>query len=456
MRFANNPKIEEKIKVVYEEYERYYTEKTKGSKDLYERALRLFPAGVTYSIRFFHPYPLYIVKAMSTRIWDVDGNEYIDFWMGHGVHLLGHLHRVVVDAVKEVLERGTHLGFEHPYVVEYAELLTKIVPGLESIRFTNSGTEANMYAVRLARAYTGRKYIVKIEGGWHGAVDSLLYMVRRFNGTPESAGLLEDYIKYTIVVPFNDVEILEKILKEYEVAAVILEPVMGAAGCIEPDKGYLKEVRRLVDEKSSLLIFDEVITGFRLAPGGAQEYYGVKADIVIYGKALGGGVGSVGAIGGRSDIMELLNHIKKKPRELVFHGGTFAANPVVTSAGYAMVKYLAEHKELYEKSNNIWSWFRRKVEEKCSEYSIDCWATGEGSLTGIHFTKKKPRNARQAEEYRWSTLIERALHLYSRVHGLLYISETKPHFLPSLIHSREEVEKLLEVFENFLSIISAN
>jgi glutamate-1-semialdehyde 2,1-aminomutase len=442
--------VDSKLEELIKKLEPEYASKTKKSRELYEKARKLLPAGVTYSLRYFHPYPLYVARARGTRVWDVDGNEYVDFWMGHGVHLLGHLPEVVVSAVKEALEVGTHVGLENPYVLEYIELLTKTVPGLEEVRFTNSGTEANMYAVRLARAYTKRKYIVKMEGGWHGSYDPLHVAVSYPYRVPETAGVPEEAFKYTIAVPFNNLEALEKALKNHEVAAVILEPVMGAAGCIEPEEGYLREVKRLTSEHGALLIFDEVITGFRLAPGGAQEYYGVKADLVVMGKALSGGVGSVGAFGGSREVMDLLNHTKKAPGELVFHGGTYVANLVAVAAGRAMLSYLVSNRRLYDESNSLWKWFRKKVDDACMEMGVECWTTGDGSLTGLHFTKKRPRSAREAFEERWSTNATKALHLYSRVHGVIYMSERSAHYLPSLIHGKGEVEKLLEVIVGFL------
>ncbi|MEM4769693.1 MAG: aspartate aminotransferase family protein [Desulfurococcaceae archaeon] len=428
-----------------------YMSRTPRSRELYERAKKRFPAGVTYALRYYHPYPVYIERAKGTRVWDVDGNEYIDFWMGHGVHLLGHLPDVVTSAVEEVLSVGTHFGFEHPYVLEYVEYLMKIVPKLEFIRFTNSGTEANMYAIRLARAHTKRKYVVKMEGGWHGVYDALHVAVNYPYTEPESAGLLEESYKYTVAVPFNDLDALEKAMRKYEPAAVVLEPVMGAAGCIEPTKGYLRGVREIADAYGALLVFDEVVTGFRLSPGGAQEYYGVRADIVVYGKALSGGVGSIGAIGGREDVMNLVDHIKH-PRlpDRVHHAGTYTANLIAVAAGYAMIKHLAEHRSIYESANGRWFSFREAVNKLCSEVGIECWATGDGSLSAIHFTRKKPLNAREAQEYRWSRAIERALHIYSRVKGVLYMTEKTPHFLPALTQSPSEIEYLLGVLRDFL------
>ncbi|MEM4717651.1 MAG: aminotransferase class III-fold pyridoxal phosphate-dependent enzyme [Desulfurococcaceae archaeon] len=446
--------LDNKLKDLLLRLERLYRAKTRLSKSLYYRALGVFPGGVTYVIRYMSPYPIYITRARGTRVWDVDGNEYIDLWMGHGTHLLGHLARPVIEAIKESLETGTHIGFEHPYAVEYAELLTKTIPGIEYIRFTNSGTDANSYAIRLARAYTKRKYIVKMEGGWHGASNTLHVSVTYPYTHPESAGYLEDSHKYTLVIPFNDIEQLEKALKTHDIAAIILEPIMGAAGCIEPDPGYLKEVRKLTIEHGSLLILDEVITGFRLAPGGAQEYYGVNADIVVLGKALGGGAGSIGAFGGRGELMELLDHIKYPDvHERVAHSGTFIANLVVIKAGHAMVDYLVKNRSLYEDSNSMWKWFRFAIEKLCREHDILCHSTGDGSLVGIHFTSKKPRNAREAYQFRLSKYIEKTINLYFRVNGVLFTSEKMIHLLPSLIHTKEELGRLIELFNDFFEIL---
>ncbi|MDM7274737.1 MAG: aminotransferase class III-fold pyridoxal phosphate-dependent enzyme, partial [Thermoprotei archaeon] len=249
---------EERVELLYREFESKYVSMTPKSRGLFERARKVLPGGVTYAIRFFKPYPIYVSRAEGVHVWDVDGNVYVDFWMGHGANVLGHAPRFVIEAVRDASLNGTHLGFESLPPVEYAEFLSKVVPGLESLRFTNSGTEANMYAARLARAYSGRKYVVKVEGGWHGGYDSLHTGVTPPFVGPESAGLPEEFVKYTIPVPFNDLEALEEALRRYPVAAVFIEPVLGAGGCIAPVEGYLRGVRELVDRYGSLLVFDEV------------------------------------------------------------------------------------------------------------------------------------------------------------------------------------------------------
>lgn len=440
------------------ECERTFRSKTRSSEKLWLRYRNVSPAGVSYAIRFTKPYPLFLSKAYGTEVVDVDGNIYVDFWMGHGVHILGHSPWFILEEVcNAVREYGsTHLGFEHPLVVDYAELLTKTVPNLEMVRFTNSGTEAVMYATRLARAYTGRRFIVKMEGGWHGGFDSLHYSVHPPFGEAESAGLSEETVKYTISTPFNDLDSVEDALRKHDVACVIVEPVPGAGGCLEPEPGFLNGLRELCDKYGSLLVFDEVFTGFRLAPGGAQEFFNVRADIVIYGKVVGGGFPGAGAFGGRAEVMSLIDHTKHSdPRKRSFHGGTFVGNIVTVSAGYAMVRFLNDNRELYGRANELWSRVRSEMGKLCGEFGNVCWVTGVSSMIGLHFTDKKPRNVREAYERRLVNGVEETLNIYSRVKGLIYLTEKMPHFLPSLTHGEGEARKLLNVFSSFLNDLSS-
>ncbi|MEM4695200.1 MAG: aspartate aminotransferase family protein [Ignisphaera sp.] len=432
-----------------------YVEKTRRSREMFERALRIFPGGVTYHIRYLEPYPIYVSRAKGSIVWDVDGNEYDDYWMGHGAHILGHSPDFVVEAVNKISREGTHFGFENIYAIEYAELLTKVVPNIEMIRFCNSGTEANMYAVRLARAYTKKRYIVKIEGGWHGSLDQLHVALTPPFTEPESLGIPNDFVKYTVAVPYNDIENLEKVAKRFDVAAIVIEPVPGAGGCIEPEKNYLKEVRRIADAYGALLIFDEVITGFRLSLGGAQEYFNVKADIVVFGKIIGGGYPGAGAFAGKREYMELLNHIKyPSPRQRVFHGGTFVGNPITMVAGYTTIDYLARNRSLYEVFNNRWRYAAKKMDKICEEYNRICWITSTGSMIGIHFTSKKPRNIAEAYMNRWSEKVYKALHLFMVTNNIVYLSEKMPHLLPSMAHSETQISRFIEMLEQFLSIIA--
>jgi glutamate-1-semialdehyde 2,1-aminomutase len=446
-------KIDEtKLKKVYDENLKIYLEKTSRSKELFERARKVLPGGVSYTIRYYSPYPAYIVRAKGTRVWDVDGNEYIDLWMGHGTHILGHSPDFVIDNISNKIREGTHFGYENIYAVEYAEFLTKTLPNIEQIRFASSGTEANMYTLRLARAYNKRRYIIKFEGGWHGGLDQIHIGVTPPYNDPETLGLPHDFVKYTLVAPYNNIEVVEKYLKTYDVAAVLVEPVLGAGGCIEARRDFLKELRRLTQENDSLLIFDEVITGFRLAYGGGQEYYNIKADLVVYGKIIGGGFPGAGAFGGRSDVMDLLDHIKRpKGRERSGHGGTFVGNPVNMIAGYVLVKYLYDHKDLYTEFNNRWDHARRKIDKICEENDRICWTTGVGNMLGIHFTTRRPWDHRTTRLERINDDLPKIFHLYARNRGVLYISEDTIHLLPSMIHSDDEIDMFINIFTQYLN-----
>ena len=444
----------DRVQELIDKYTKIYAERTGKSRELFERARRVLPGGTTYQIRYFAPYPIYIIRASGVKVWDVDGNEYVDYWMGHGTHILGHSPDFVVRAVNDAAYEGTHLGYPNTLEVEYAELLTKVIPNVNMVRFSNSGTEANMYAVRLARAYTGRRYVIKMEGGWHGGYDGLHVGVNPPFEGPESLGLPPEHIKYTLVVPFNDLDALERALRDFDVAAVIMEPIPGSGGCIEPQPGYLKGVRELVDRYGALLIFDEVITGFRLALGGSQELFNVKADIVTLGKIVGGGYPGAGAIASRSEIMELLDQVKRpNARSRSFHGGTFTGNKVTLTAGYTLINYLSQHRTMYEAFNDLWNWVRQEIDRACEEYGRICWATGVGSMLGIHFTRSRPVNVRMAYTERISEDLYHLMHLYMRTRGILYMTEHMPHLLPSMIHTRDHAKTLIEEINNLLGEI---
>ncbi len=447
--------VDEKLGKIEHKLLKKYFEKTPLSRRLYERAVKVFPAGVTYHLRWFHPYPIYIREAKGPYVWDVDGNKYVDFWMGHGSQLLGHNSDVIKENVLKVLDNlGSHVGFEHELTLEYAGLLSKIIPSIEQLRFTNSGTEAAMYAIRLARAYTGRLKIVKVNGGWHGAYDALHIGVSPPYSEPGSAGLPYDSVKHTITVPFNDLEALEKALKGRDVAAFIVEPVLGAGGMIEARRDYLKGVRELTEQYDTLLIFDEVITMFRISLGGAQEYYGVKPDITVLGKAIGGGYPGSGAFGGKAEIMKMLDHIAQPdPRARSAHGGTFTGNPITLAAGYALANYLKSNRGIYEVFNGLWNTVRKELQKICEELSVECYITGLGSMVGIHFTTTRPWRSEDAMLKRWSEKVYEVMHLYARVNGLIYLPENEALLMPSMIHTSEEVSKLLNVFTGFIGEI---
>lgn len=421
-----------------------YVSKTPKSKALYERAKKVLPAGVSYGIRFFEPYPFYTAKAKGSKLYDVDGNEYIDFWLGHTALILGHSPKPVVEAVKKQLENGTHYGTCHELEIALAEQVAKMVPNVEMVRFTNSGTEANMYAVRLARAYTKKRKIAKFEGGWHGGYDALHVGVKYPFDIPESAGLTNGATQDTTLLPFNDSEgVRKKLQAEKEVAAVIIEPVLGAGGGIPAEKEFLKELREICDERDILLIFDEVITGFRLAPGGAQQFFGVKSDITVFGKILGGGF-PIGAFCGKKEIMEKLDTRVYERPHYAFHGGTFTANPIAMTAGLATLKILEDGKMIRD-LNTLGEKIRKELKTIFEKSDIDAQVTGTSSIFNVHFTKEEVKDAKTAFNADRKRLLEYNLELIAN--GIFFLPTHNGTL--STAHTKKDIEKLFTETENY-------
>lgn len=420
-----------------------YVYKTSKSKVLYERAKKVLPAGVSYGIRYFEPYPFYTAKAKGSKLYDVDGNEYIDFWLGHTALILGHSPPAVVEAVKRQLENGTHYGTSHELEIELAEQVARMVPSAEMVRFTNSGTEANMYATRLARAYAGRNKIAKFEGGWHGGYDALHVGVKYPFDIPESAGLTSGATQDTIVLPFNDLEGVKEKLKKEEAASIVIEPILGAGGGIPAEKEFLKGLREFCDEKEILLIFDEVITGFRLAPGGAQQYYSLKPDITVLGKILGGGF-PIGALCGCKKIMERLNTRVYERPHYSFHGGTFAANPISMTAGLATLKIL-EDGRLINRLNRLGDKIREQLREVFEANSVDVQVTGTGSIFNTHFAREEMKDAHAALKADRKKLAEYNLNLIAN--GVFFLP-THTGAL-STAHSKTDILRLLSETEKY-------
>jgi len=420
-----------------------YISKTQKSKDLYEKAKKFLPAGVSYGIRYFEPYPFYTAKAKGSKLYDVDGNEYVDFWLGHTALILGHSPPAVVEAVKRQLENGTHYGTCHELEIALAEQVAKMVSGAEMVRFTNSGTEANMYATRLARAYTGRSKIAKFEGGWHGGYDALHVGIKYPFNIPESAGLTSGALQDTIILPFNNLEGVKERLKNEEVASILIEPVLGAGGGIPVEKEFLKGLREFCDDKEILLVFDEVITGFRLAPGGAQEYYGVTPDISVFGKVLGGGF-PIGAFCGCRKIMERLDTRVYERPHYSFHGGTFTANPIAMTAGLTTLKIL-EDGQLINKLNRLGDKIREQLREIFEANGVDVQVTGTCSIFNTHFTEGEVKDANAAFKADRKKLVEYNLQLIANG---VFLLPTHTGAL-SIAHSKADLEKLLSETEKY-------
>jgi glutamate-1-semialdehyde 2,1-aminomutase len=430
-----------------------YLETTKKSEALFRRAVQSIPGGVNYPLRYLAPHPLYASRAEGCYFWDVDGNRYVDFWMGHFALIMGHAYRKVVDVAKEQLELAAHLGLEHEWEIMLAEQVKKMVRSVEQIRFANSGTEANMYAVRAVRTYTGRKEIGKLEGCWHGGYDALHKAVSYPFDAPSSAGLPEEVTGLTVVLPFNDVDGAVKIIRSRRLAAVFVELVPSQGAFHPADAEFVKALREVCDETGTLLVFDEVITGFRLSPGGAQELYRVYPDLTIFGKILGGGFMPMGAFGGRSEIMKRLDPTRyTKPSERSFHGGTYAGNPLAARCGYTLLREL-ESGEVQERLNRLGEYARRKIRGAVERSGLKAYVTGVGSLLGLQFTPSPPRSPRDTLSGMDKELAE-ALYYYMLVNGVYYISPHVPHFGLSAPHTEEHVDRLAELVEDFGRIVS--
>jgi glutamate-1-semialdehyde 2,1-aminomutase len=398
---------------------------------------------VSYIIRYFEPHPFYTIKANGSKLFDVDGNEYIDFWMGHCSLILGHSPPNVMKEVKQQIENGTHYGTSHELVITLAEQVVKMVPSAEMVRFTNSGTEAIMYGTRLARTYTGRDKIGKFEGGWHGGYNATHVGVKPPLDVPESAGLTSAVLKDTLVLPFNDIEETKRRIEDEELAAIIVEPVLGAGGCVPAEKEFLKELRELCSERGILLIFDEVITGFRLSPGGGQQFYGVPPDITVLGKILGGGF-PVGAITGSRELMEHMDALKYERPEFSFHGGTFCGNPVTMTAGLATLRMLEDGRLLNE-LNKRGDRIRQQLSEIFEKHRIDVQITGVSSLLHTHFTKERVKDVYDVFEADREKLLNYHMHLITN--GVFFLP-TKPGALSS-VHTDEDLNKLLTEAEGY-------
>lgn len=329
--------------------------KTEQSRKWQARAKKVIPGGVNSPVRAFRAVggePPFIVRGQGSHLWDADDNEYIDYIGSWGPQILGHAASPVVEAVVTAAQKGTSFGASTPGEVDLAELVLSAFPRMQKVRFVSSGTEATMSAIRLARAYTRRKYIVKFEGCYHGHADALLVKAGSgvaTLGIPGSAGVPEEFIQFTLALPFNDVDALEEAFSKFkqQIAAVIVEPVVGNMGCVPPARGYLEALRAVTKNNGTVLIFDEVMTGFRLAFGGAQELYSITPDLTTMGKIIGGGL-PVGAYGGPSEIMDLV-----APLGPMYQAGTLSGNPLAMAAGYATLSYLRKHKEIYEQLDKL-------------------------------------------------------------------------------------------------------
>ncbi len=412
------------------------------SLSAWNKSQQYIPGGVNSPVRNFSKvggHPRFIERGRGCKIYDIDGNEYIDYVASWGPLILGHAHPSIVEAVSQAATRGTSFGAPTTLETELAECIVNAVPSIEKVRLVNSGTEATMSAIRVARGYTGRNKILKIDGCYHGHVDYLLAKagsgVATF-GLSDSGGVPEDFARNTLTIPFNDAEELKTTVEANsdEIACLILEPIMGNMGIIPPRDGYLNEIREITEQHGIVLIFDEVITGFRVAYGGAQSLYNVTPDITCLGKIIGGGL-PVGAYGGKHEIMKCV-----APEGDVYQAGTLSGNPLAVSAGLATLKKLADP-GVYNQLELRAAALADGLANTTKKHGIDSWHSRVGSMLMLYFTSESVTDADGARtadteryrEYFWG-LLERNTYVAP--------SQFEAGFV-SLAHSEADIEKTL-------------
>lgn len=435
----------------FNDYVELYKNKTFESMQLHLRAREIFPGGVNHNIRFFKPYPFYTIKAKGKYLYDTDGNKYVDFWCGHWALILGHSPKIVKDKLIKQVKKGTLYGTANKISVKLGEIINKAIPKAENIRFSSTGSEATMYAIRLARAKTRRKVIAKIEGGWHGFNSNLLQSVNYPFEMDEGVGLIEDEGQFIESIQFNDLDRSLKVLESIkdDLAGIIVEPIMGGAGGITPIKGYLEGLQEFANKNNSLFILDEIVTGFRLSFSAAMDYYKLDPDIVTLGKIIGGGL-PIGAVCGKKEIMKMADSTltDRKDSYCSIGGGTFSANPLSMTAGYYTLKYLKKNPTIYEKINSLGNLARTELSQLFNELNIKADITGIGSLFMIHFLQNKPKKITNAFD---AALTNKEM-LYD--YNFALMAKHNIFFLPlkmgaiSNAHDEDDIYRLVEATRN--------
>ncbi len=426
---------------------------TGKSKEAFEEAKKYIPGGVNSPVRAFAnvgTHPLFIARAKGSKIFDIDGNEYIDYVGSWGPMFLGHLKDVVIEAVKKAADNGMSFGAPCLGETELAKRICSMVDSVDVVRMVNSGTEATMSAIRLARGFTGRNIIVKFEGCYHGHSDSLLIKAgsgAATFGSASSAGVPEDFAKYTLVLPYNDTKALENAFEKYgsEIAGVIIEPVAGNMGVVIPKDGYLQKIRELTKKYGSVFIVDEVMTGFRLSPSGALGRFGLDADIVTFGKIIGGGM-PVGAYGGKREIMEFVS-----PTGPVYQAGTLSGNPLAMAAGNAQLKYISENHYIYEEIESKGQYLEESFKKSADKYGIDIQINRIGSMMSIFFTDTEVVDFKTAclsdtERFKkyFNEMLKRGIYLAPSQFESLFLSDA---------HTKEDIEKTAAAFDEVMGIL---
>ena len=427
-------------------YTAEYKKKTRTSAKLFSKSSKLHINGVSHNIRFYEPYPFVVKSSSGKNLIDVDNNKYTDYWMGHWSLILGHGPKSVKESLKKQIEKSWMYGTVNEQTIKLSELISKAVPVAEKIRYVTSGTEATMYAVRLARSVTGRKIIAKIDGGWHGYTSDLLKTVNWPFSESESSGIINE--EKIISIPYNDLQESLEILKKHakNLAGVIIEPVLGGGGCIPATQEYLRGIQEFVHKNKSLFILDEIVTGFRFRYGCLYPTMKLDPDIVTLGKIVGGGM-AIGVMCGKKEIMEYADTTGKKKSERSYvGGGTFSANPASMISGYATLSHLKSKKSVYSKINSLGEFARKEIR---NVFDGKVAVTGKGSLFMTHFLKGGISEiTNSAQVAKCDSQMLQKYHFKMIAHDGIF-------FLPGKLgaisdaHSKEDIKKIIRASENF-------
>jgi glutamate-1-semialdehyde 2,1-aminomutase len=430
------------------------TMKTTKSKKLFKEAKQIIPGGVNSPVRAFKSvggYPLFITKGIGSKMYDADGNEFIDYIGSWGPHIFGHNPPFIKKALIKAIENGTSFGAPTELETKLALLIKKLVPSVEMIRMVNSGTEATMSAIRVARGYTGKDKFIKFEGCYHGHADYFLIKAGSGAltlGTPTSPGVTRANAADTLLADYNDIESVKKIIpaNKNQIAAIIVEPIAGNMGVVEGKKEFLKKLRILCNEEKIILIFDEVMTGFRVSRGGAQELYGIKPDLTTFGKIIGGGL-PVGAFGGKKEIMQML-----APTGPVYQAGTLSGNPLAMAAGYAALKHIYDNPEIYKTLEEKSSYLEKGFKENLKKLKKDFVINRVGSMMCLFFTEENVMNFKTAIKSNTSLygkyfheMLKRGIYLAPAQFEALFVS---------IAHTKRDLDRTIETNSESIRSVS--
>jgi len=431
-----------------------YRKKTHNSRKFYNDSVKIFPGGISHNIRFFRPYPFFVNKATNKHLIDVDGNRYLDYWMGHWALILGHSPKVVVKKLDRQIRHGTLYGTANDISVKLGETIKKSIPISELLRFCTTGSEATMYAIRIARAVTKKRIICKTIGGWHGFNTDLMQSVNYPFEIDEGVGMTGREGDFVESIPFNDLDRSIRLLESVkdDLACIIIEPLLGGGGCIPADIDFLKGLEEYCKRNNILFILDEIVTGFRLNFGSVSSLYHLNPDMITLGKIVGGGL-PIGVICGKKEIMKVANPVENRNKEHLCYigGGTFSSNPLTMTAGYTTLDYIGKNrKTVYNKINKLGDIARNGLKKLFSDYGLKTEVTGIGSLFLTHFLSNKVSEITNANDVALSdndTLTKYHFSLMAK-YGIFFL----PHKMGaiSIVHDAKDIQSLINATEKII------